>query len=444
MKRIAARLRPSLEAIQYQGKSGLNTELTLLYRDLIESKDLSKASLAKVNAAVEKVIKKYTGLTTEFKISPEAGSYNAWAMFPLLDLNNPLLVFWRNALGVEQHRVTLSQVKKVSDTLRGEIDLQKGRVSGVFANLKSKLRISPDFFTNPKFTEEEIAAITMHEIGHCFTYFEKLLSTVSINMAISTAAAELAQTEDPKIRIELVYETSKFLDAPVEDPEKLAEEKSEEAFQAVLIKATIDKHLHSAGNASTYDLRSCEFLADQFATRQGAGRALATGLDKMMRLYGHTSTYSTPAYVAVESAKFALTILALVFATPPIAALIGVQILMSLTLGAHEGRIYDDPNERVSRIKNDLIQTLKNTAIDPELRHQILKDLEVIDAVRDELKDRRTLMNYIWIACTSKRREQFRQLRFQQELEKMINNEMYVTASKLEDVAAAKLEPLAK
>lgn len=436
MYRIAKHLRPSLEAIQYQGKSGLFAELKLVYQELMDEPNKSKDAYEKCNLAVENIIKRYTGLTVDFKIDPSAGYYNAWAMFPLLDINNPLLVFWRDAIGFEKLRITLPQVKKVSDTLRGELDLEKGRVSGVFAKLVSKIRISPDFFRDTKFTAGEIAAVTTHEIGHCFTYFEKLLSTVSINMAIATAAAELQKTQDPKIRMELVFETAKVLNAKLDDPESLAKEKSSDVFQAVMLKATIDSHLHSAGGASTYDLRSCEFLADQFAVRQGAARDLATGLDKMMRTFGATPR-STSAYVSIEVSRFVLTLFGMLaffglFWTMILGA---VVTLMSLTIGDFEAKIYDDPNERMSRMKHDLIQTLKDTRLDPALRQQILADLEIIDGVKEEWKDRRSLLNYLWIACTSKRREQFKQFRFQQELEKLINNDLFVKADKLETLA---------
>lgn len=436
MYRIAKHLRPSLEAIQYQGKSGLFAELKLVYQELMDDPNKSRDAVEKCNMAVENIVKRYTGLKVEFKIDPSAGYYNAWAMFPVLDINNPLLVFWRDAYGFEQAHMSLRQIKKVSDTLRGELDLQKGRVSGVFAKLLCKLRVSPDFFRDNRFTAGEIAAVTIHEIGHCFTYFEKLLSTVSINMAIATAAAELQKSEDPKVRLELVHEAAKVLDTKFDEPEALAQEKDPSVFQAVLIKATLDNHLHSSGNASTYDLRSCEFLADQFAVRQGAGRDLVTGMDKMERTFGSTPR-STAAYISIEISRFALSLFGLMVFLGGFWTMIvgGVVTLMTLANGNYEAKIYDDPNERMSRMKNDLVQTLKDTRLDPVLRQQILSDLEIIDGVKDEWKDHRSLYNYLWIACTSKRREQFKQFRFQQELEKLINNDLFVKANKLETLA---------
>ena len=72
---------------------------------------------------------------------------------------------------------------------------------------------------------------------------------------------------------------------------------------------------------------------------------------------------------------------------------------------------------------------------EPQVRQQILLDIEVIDQLREDVKDRYSYFTYLWLAMTSRRRKQFSQMRLQQELEALANNNLYVQASKLSHMA---------
>jgi hypothetical protein len=425
-----------MEAIRYQGNSGLFTELTLAIRQLQDSGDFSVEAVDRMK--IPAIIYKYTRISTTFAVSTEAGTDNAFCIFPVVNVNSPLLADWRaqHPQWLSGQFVTLDKVMKYSDTLRGQIDLSTGKVSGVFSKLIAHVAIGPGLLNKTSFLAQETAALILHEVGHMFTYLEKLAGTVSINMAIATASAALANQKDPKIRLELVYEAQQALRIKLDDPQAMADVKEPEIFQALLLKSTVDTYTHSAGNAATYDLRSCEFLSDQFAARHGAGRYLAIGLDKIMRKYHKDAYRGNATFAMVEATKAAMTVLSLLLPMTALAGALNLAgVLLMLFAGDPEARIYDQPGERLGRIKNDLVQVLKDTSLKPSLRKTLVDDIEVIDALREQFKDHRTLFNHLWIALTSKRREQYSQLRLQQQLEGLINNDLFVQASKLQTLA---------
>jgi hypothetical protein len=426
------KFRPSLEAISYQGKSLLFNELVLAFQTFIEGQDFSDVSFQKLGLG--NITKRHTGLTVDFVLDRTGGGENAYSIFPLLNLNSPLVDLLRThgLEGKARNRVTLAQVRRFTDELRGTIDLDKGRVSGVFSKLPSQVGVGLEFFTSGRYLAEEIAAAALHEIGHIFTYFEKLTLFATTNMVLSSAIEDLRTTVDQKVRLELVFQTAKSLNVNIDEPEELAKPGLEpEIFQSVFLKAQMESALHATHGSRNYDLRSIEFLADQFAIRHGAGRFLAIVTHKTNRFNNHPSMLAWSRYVLVEALKTVSTMVLLVKLPIVTAPVLGVM----LATDGLDQNTYDEPGERLARIKQDLVQCLKDTRLPKAMREQLLIDVEVVDAVREDVQDRRTVFNFIWTALHSRRREQFNQKRLQQDLEKLVNNDLFVAASKLQSMA---------
>lgn len=430
----------SQETISYQGgKSLLFFDLSTALQRFIEDGKMSQLDMDKLN--LDRIIKKHTGLTVDVKL--QLHLVNAFAVPPVIDPNGPLLDRFRamGATRVEDFGDFMIGFKKIcalSDELRGEIDLGKGRVSGVFANLPTVLTLGSGLWEDLKLSGEEVAAIALHELGHVFTFFESLMQTVTTNMVLNSASQALAKTTDMSHRLNLVFETQKATGVKLENPEAVAKPgMKEDAFCAVFIKAKMDPSLRSATGSSSYDLRSSEFVADQFAARYGAGRALVTALDKLYTksgafggLLGAPHRRSTATWFIIESLKTAVYILSIMQLNIRMIAL----LLMYMVVSNPEARVYDDPGERLTRVRTDMVQSLKDQNLSEKTRAALAADIKVIDTITDGIHDRRELLNYIWIALTSKRREQFSQMRFQQELERLVNNDFFVKAQQLKNL----------
>lgn len=419
----------SQEALDYQRKSALFSDLTAAITQYRDQKHYGAEGFQ--NAGLDKIVKEHTNLNVSFQYI-SSPMVNAWIELPMIDVNHVLFSHYRGRI-MESIRYDLSKVAKTSEEMRGWVDLKEGKVGGLFAEVSAKMSVISGLVDDVKgFDADHVAAIILHEIGHFFTYLEKTVTTVTMNMAIYAATERTFSTDDRVVRTQYIKDFKKTLDIDVEDPEQLAQVDDKDAFQAVILKTICDQTLHHSADSPTYDMRSCEFLSDQYAVRQGAGRALAVALDRMHRKYRAYSTQNVSLFVAGEAIKTGLLIVSSIsfpYVVLPIAAL----LLMSSM--SPENRIYDDPVERIQRIRRDLIQVVKDQSIPVNDRRRILSDVDIIGALVDGLKDRRTLFNYLWIALTPTRRKQFTQLRFQQGLEKIINNEVYVHAAKLQQLS---------
>lgn len=428
---VKAKYQASLEAIQYQGTSMLKHDLTFAFQNLIDGGKFDQPALDALN--LNAIVKKHTGLNIDFKIVDDV---NAYALPPILDLNSPLLAGFR-AFGVGQdalapYHLGQSKVKAFSDSLKGSIDRANGKVTGVFSKIVTTVSVGKGLWEQANLSAGEVAAVTLHELGHVFSFFECLVQVATTNMVLSSATQALSKATTKEERLQLIYATSETLNVKIEDAESLAETpKKGEVYAGIFLKSYMEQELRTTHNSARYDLRSAEFLADQFAARYGAGRDLVTGLDRMMRHMGAGHRRSFATYMLFEAFKVGVTVL--VGIVNPIGVLASLMIFMIFV--QNEDKIYDDPGERLARIKNDLVQSLKDTSIDAKVRTQLLEDVETIDSVRAGIKDRRGVFDFLWLALTSKRREQYSQMRMQQELERLVNNELFVKAAKFQHMA---------
>lgn len=420
----------SQEAVAFQGgRSKLFNELSARMAMLIDGGKWSQLELDKLKLG--DLVLKETGLNIDFRL--ELNLVNASALPPVFDVNNPLLDRFRaygfdTSESIDEIVVSYRKITAFTKELSGSIDRKNARVTGVFSKILNTVRIGSGLWITAKLTPEEVAAVILHEMGHVFTFMETLTQTVTLNMALGSATQALAKLDKSEQRLQLIYEVEKTLDVKLDDAKSLADSKpSDITFQALFLKAAMDKKLHAATNSATYDMRSSEFVADQFAARHGAARALFTGLDKLTTALGSDHRMSTGVWITFQALTYSMLFLYLFVS--PVTSIIVYTLLF--TFMDPETKEYDDPRERFVRIRHDLVQALKDKTLPKPTHERIVADIEFIDKAIVGITDRRMLITYIWIALTSGRRHQFNQMRFQQELEQIVNNDLFLKASQL-------------
>jgi hypothetical protein len=419
----------STEAISYQKQS-------LFYQDLIKLFELAKLEPRPMKATLEKLglndtVKKHTGLKVNVIVSHDViGAYNAFASPPIIDLNNPFYnVFkdWGYTDNLESWQQSKMQLEKLQKNLTSKIDRKRSRVEGLFAEITTDVGIGVMLLKHSP--AEEIAAIFLHELGHVFTYFEILTDTVSVNMAVSAASQALNLAQDETEKLQIIYDVGSLTNTRFKTPKEIAQvHMTVDGYSAILIREVSENATRSATNSRTYDLRNMEFSADHFATMHGAGRALVSGLERLDREFGHNHRVSTAQWFIVEASKVAFTVLSALLVVPFIPVCFYITITMCSSL---EDNIYDLPTERLRRARSNLVQAMKDLSLESSDRRRILEDIEFIDNLTKDMIDRRTLLNLIWISLTPNRRKQHNQIKFQKELESLINNDLFVSAGKL-------------
>lgn len=432
-------LSAALEAIRYQGKSMFFQDLTLAFEKLKESKDFTTNGL--IDIQFDEIVKRHTNMTVavELLTDPE-GYYNAYASPPVI---NQKSVFYADIIKMEGgkeflkgQRMNEREIKAFSEELKMTVNRATGKVGGVVSRIPMRLYIGKGFLEI--LTPNQQAAVMLHEVGHLFTYFEIITHTVSSNLAIATASEAFSRTTNVEDKLEIVHQYERIVGRKFDDANSLANAKLDaQGFAVLLLKDDIENNVRAANGAEVYDIRGAEFAADQFATMHGAGKDLALAMDVVYRMMGVKVRQTFSSWVVVQAACTAGVLLSVVL-TPFIPRLtrvvlgVVIDVLMSKTV---EDRSYDLPKERLTRIKNNLVQVLKNRSLAPDQRTAIHADIQLLDTLAEDMVDRRSLLNWLWISMTSHRRRQYRLTEFQKDLESFVNTNIYVSASKLDHLS---------
>ncbi len=438
----------SLEAIAYQGgPSPLYRDLVLLFQRAIDEDRSGTGgtySPRKFEALnIGAVVRKHTGLNIDIKLDRDLNLVNACALPIILDPNNPFLQ-WIHDIGLgevaEDWTTTRKKILPLTKELRGAIDLHHSKVSGVFSKIPTEIYMGAGLWRRAGMTAGEVAAICLHEIGHVFTFFEMILHTTTTNLTLMCAKRDINKMPSHEERVKLVYDVADALEVKVENVDKLASPNTAPTdFMAIFMAATSNSGMaNTTQHGGKYDLRSSEVAADQWANRHGAGRDLALGLGKMY----HGDVASMPIFIQafIDIIGLCRWIALVVFGAAMMPALSAIIVLLTLGwlgLADPEFRIYDDPQERLLRLRKDTVHNLKSNLYNAKVREILLADLKQIDEIAAKFKDYRSIMNRLWIFIGSNRRAQYKQMRLEQELENLSNSNLFVAAAQLQTINSA-------
>lgn len=417
---------PSLESIDFQKTHVLFDELTMAIAQLRKQPSTNRGAVEQ--CGITKIIFHHTGINLDGEYCNNY--FNASILPPFVDARSPLLTYITEGLKVQNNdRPGLDHTQM---TAEGTIDLANSKVTGVFQQLKGQLYVGSSLFD--ALSDREIAAIILHEVGHQFAYFEYIVHTCTLAVNLNYCATQLAEVQDKEQRVKIIINTSKNLGIEVQDPEALASSKDFKTPVVVLME-TYTRQVRSGTRANYYDYRSWEALADQFATRQGAGRDLVVGLDKIMRMFGAYGSSSVGAQVFAYFAEvcFVIVNLGLIIASFGFMALFWALVLSSPF--PPEGT-YDNPKARLTRVKNELIGALKDKSLPVPIQKTLQDDIACVDTLIEGIGKESGFVDFLWRNLTAYRRENYRQVEFQAELEKLANNELYLASSKLKTLSA--------
>ena len=428
-----SKIRLALEAVNFQVETEFFNELVGLYSELFERSNKEKILVTDLQPLVG-IIAKHTHINTEL-IDTEQECYDAYMMSPDIDANNPTAVGIYRWFRVSEDG--LRKIAKARGAINGFVDLKKGTVGGVWTEFKIPLCIGMGWFNGRKYlTAEQLAAVTLHEIGHMFTDFEMMSEVCVVNCIMQAMAQDWLFSDRVK--------RTKLLDAATEaanmsiDPkirDSLVTYDNADSVTTVLLSPDVFTPRSIFGTLQL-DSTTCESLADQYAARQGAGDHLA----KAMLVFYDRAGMS---YKKTKFAAFLSNSILLLYTTFGIGSLVaGVLPGAVLFAGAAFMRIidssdeqfnetYDTPRNRLRRLIVETRGTLKNQKAQAQYIKRVLANLEDLEKSMEQFSNSNRvfegLINTVW-----RSRGRLVDIRRRQEiLESLGNNVLFQTAAQL-------------
>lgn len=428
-------MKVSLEAIQRQDGRFFK-ELSDCIEKLKNIPEISESDIAKSD--LPKIIKKHTNMLVSFNLQKH--TWDAAVYFIEIDKNH---VLFEQRSSFIAYITSNHETKKLEEI--GGVNLSSGKVSGIFTEVPIKVTLGTNFFTRQTnqnhginyFSPQEVASIILHELGHAFSTFEFLGSTVMTGLLISSTVRGVMDMPAGPARTKIVTKACDNANIKLtEDQVQDILRRYGENADAVILSEAIRPGA-ALTKTKVYDARNFEQMADQFAVKHGGAPDLASGLEKLAKL-GWNINYRHPVtYAVFEVMKITYTLVSLAVSTavfPPL----GILKLMIVISNIAEVKIYDDPKDRFIKMKHELISDLrvldKNSADSVQIRKQIVESIELVERQINTVKDRETVSKAVWNVLTPWGRNRAQQEHKQKLLENAIDNELHLKSAQLQSL----------
>lgn len=447
-----ADLVPSNEGIEFQnGAFFKQLVLVLEQHEPSMRRSLRRADMEKLGAEMDAVILKFTGLKTD--VVWEEFDMNAYVAAPILDANSPIYVTINEYYEVGTPGANYF-VKKEANAFN--VDPKTGKVSGKITEEEFMIGAPAMTYRSAKLSDEELAAIILHEVGHIFSMLETLDKTCLANSIMTELDQRLRSGLPPKEREVVLEKAGKamgFERDVIEDAIKTSDDKV-----ALTVYASYSiKRIRTSSGDNLLDLNTWETLADQFATRHGAGKALVTALDKIYD--GSTLTSRSNAmYLLFEVLKMVRTLVFIgggivgIVAGFATAATGGVGLIFYGALavavgmatifeGSHEGDgTYATAVVRLTRVRQQLVEQVKrldHKVVPLEMKQQLIADIAAIDEVLTTYKERSGWLDAVASFLSSGFKNRQANIKFQKALEGLAMNDLFVKSLELKTMKTA-------
>lgn len=431
----------STEAIDYQGSKFFDA-LTEVFAK-IDTATKNKAGFAKIAAKFDKdiasLVKEYVGfdnITIKWGENFYTGSsvhknYLMATQCVQIDANHP----FRRSFGpnldkyidewIKENREGVLK-KQVEDEL-SHIDVRNGKIRGPLAKAPIEFNIGEGYFHSTDFTMGNVAAFSLHEISHSVSYFDLLGNTALTSVLLAGASSRFFHTDNVDERRVILREYAESVGVPVQKID-VTEVKDRVAFQTVLLSTTFE-HRRSTTGSRVYDQRSWEQISDDYAIRNGAGRDLAIGMDKLNKL---DDTNWNKAFVIDTMVMVVGAITAV--ATPVGWITLGlgaISFAICASINDPDDKIYDDPKQRFANMRKTLNDVLKNHNLDKVIVANILEQLDTVRAIEKKYDDSPNLFEKMWLLLGPGRRSSADRVKLMKEIEELANNDLFAAAHKL-------------
>lgn len=422
----------AMEAIGFQGPEVAN-KLAAYLTDIMQERTGKEADASKARKDMIKYLKDTTGMKLDIIFDTDM----APCTLPF-HINPDTILGYKTLKDfyVEESNTTMKRLKEVKN--RSHIDLDKGRVSGIFSEYETPIYMGYYALRSLRMTPREIAAILAHEVGHCLVAYEMAFRTVRTNQIL--AAASKAAAGGDKGQYEYVLKTAEeVLDLKSGMFDEIKETKDQKTVMTVIMgKAERKTHDDSLMGNTTYDITTFEALADNYAARLGLGKELVTGLEKLYREFG-AAEFSSGARIAttmfdIYSVVSIIGSVIVMGSNPIMGALyLGLNMLglYARLDGRDHNNVYDKLTIRFKRVKEQIIQYLKDKSLPAADVKRSLESVAHIEKTIAQISEYKGFLPAIFNMVDPASRAVNSARDIQQNLEAMVANDMYLKAAAL-------------
>lgn len=326
-----------------------------------------------------------------------------------------------------------------------KVDLNKGKITGLDDSYTQIVMVDFSFVLDMyKLTSRECIACIMHEIGHTFTYYMQLGNVSSnMNMLLDTIKDEyLVNNNSIRETISIAYKK-------ISKDTKDSDDKPIDEIIVDLGRIILEPKVETT-------TKEVESQSDLFATRYGYGSDISSALTKMTNSRGRDKTVASN-ILALLICTLSIVIYVYLFIIGFILMLgvitypIGyVLILLSTMLfdivfnldiattswgGPDSNRYdtsdYDSMYDRLNRIKQQMIASLKDSELDNATIKNIISQLDGLSKLTEAMRHKKPLFAKIKTLLGNKR---IKAIDTHYLLESLFNNDLIVARARLKTI----------
>jgi len=317
---------------------------------------------------------------------------------------------------------------------RGTVDLDKAKVTGIFSEYVHPVYLNFFFLVKTMgMSAAQIAAVTLHELGHAFYACYYANRTDETNQVLASIAKNIMGTETGEV--EYIYRelekinpsvTKGEIDKMLNGPRVVAGATWFKIVVGIVRSQFVD---------DTYNQTAFEQRADNFAARFGYGKEIVLALDKLYQ-FAPEKNSSMRLFVQMVSATTFIVGCLLIFsliATASVGVALFFAVMKFIMLQTHredmKDHTYDNLKMRYLRIRQDVIDQLKDKELD---KTQVKEMIDVITELDYSIKTTSTvkvLPEYVANFLFSGARQAEKSITDQQLMEELASNELFVQAA---------------
>lgn len=441
---------PTFEMISFQNDDKFGADLEVIcaeYIDFVKQGQTMKAieGMAEPKKRLEETIFRRTGMKVKLTTNGHDAAIIPNYYTPHNVIANDYLRGFLQSTS-PSNTTGWEELSKMANQSLGTINFDTAKMTGWFS--EQEIPLFMNFYrlvTSEDSSPAELTAIILHELGHAFNAAAFINQTHSANQILSdiaTTAVKKNGSKAGKGEIEYIYKEMKKIDPNAAQELAQGMVSGNPPVMGVSLFRTTVGAVTTLMADKTYDRVMNEAMADNFATRFGYGGALVSGLEKLERINPEYKTMRERARILMMVAIYCVIMTTAAIMAPfigisiltPVAmfySYITIKILGMVAGSEGRPRIYDDIKQRYIRIRNQLVENIKDPTINRELRKHLLADITTIDAIVDSKETYTAAIDTVFDFFSPTNRRAKKSIEAQQQMEALIANRLFVQAAKL-------------